>query len=59
MPDWLRAIVENNPVSWMTTAARGLMAGGVTLTELALAVALPVALTAALAPLTLWLNARK
>jgi ABC-2 type transport system permease protein len=59
MPDWLRAIVENNPVSWMTTAARGLMGGGVTLNELALAVALPVALTAALAPLTLWLYARR
>jgi ABC-2 type transport system permease protein len=59
MPDWLRLVVENNPVSWMTTAARGLMGGGVTLAELALAVALPVVLTGALAPLTLWLYARQ
>ena len=59
MPDWLRAVVEANPISWMTTAMRGLMGGGVTPTELALALAGPIALTAALAPVTLWLYARK
>jgi ABC-2 type transport system permease protein len=59
MPDWLRAVVEMNPISWMTTAIRGLMGGGVTLEQLALALAAPVVLTAALAPLTLWLYARK
>ena len=30
MPDWLRAFVDVNPVSLMTTAMRGLMNGGVT-----------------------------
>src|SRR5690606_21316815 len=30
MPDWLRAFVEVNPVSLMTTAMRGLMGGGAT-----------------------------
>ena len=59
MPDWLRAFVDNNPISWMTTAIRGLMGGGATPRQLALAIATPIALTAALAPLTLWLYARK
>jgi ABC-2 type transport system permease protein len=59
MPDWLRTIVGLNPISWMTTAIRGLMAGGATLGELALALAAPVVLTAGLAPLTLWLYGRK
>ena len=59
MPDWLRAFVDNNPISWMTTAIRGLMGAGTTPLQLALALAAPVALTAALAPLTLWLYARK
>jgi ABC-2 type transport system permease protein len=58
MPGWLRVIVENNPISWMTTAIRGLMGGGVTAPDLALALAAPVALTATLAPLTLRLYAR-
>jgi ABC-2 type transport system permease protein len=58
MPDWLRTIVEHNPVSWMTTAMRGLMGGGATLAAIALALAAPLALTALLAPLTLWLYGR-
>jgi ABC-2 type transport system permease protein len=59
MPGWLRVVVEGNPVSWMTTAMRGLMGGGASLREVALALAAPVVLTAALAPLTLWLYGRK
>ncbi len=55
MPDWLRAIVEINPVSHMTTAMRGLLSGGATFAQIALALAAPVALTVTLAPLTLWL----
>jgi ABC-2 type transport system permease protein len=58
MPDWLRAIVEVNPVSLMTTAVRGLMSGGATLHDILLALAAPAALTALLAPLTLWLYRR-
>ena len=59
MPGWLRAFVEVEPGSLMTTAIRGLMGGGATVGEVALALAFPVALTAILAPVTLWLYARK
>ncbi|TIQ24641.1 MAG: ABC transporter permease, partial [Mesorhizobium sp.] len=59
MPDWLRAFVELNPVSLMTTALRGLMGGGATLSQVVLALIAPVALTAILAPTTLWLYLRR
>ncbi|MBO6718131.1 MAG: ABC transporter permease [Rhizobiaceae bacterium] len=59
MPSWLRAFVEVNPVSFMTTAMRGLMAGGATFTEIALALAAPVVLTLVLAPVVLWLYLRR
>ena len=59
MPGWLRAFVDVNPVSLMTTALRGLMGGGATLADIALALAAPVALTAILAPTTLWLYLRR
>jgi ABC-2 type transport system permease protein len=59
MPDWLRAIVELNPISWMTTAMRGLLGGGATALDVARAVAAPAVLTALLAPLTLWLYRRR
>jgi ABC-2 type transport system permease protein len=59
MPGWLRAFVEVNPVSQMTTAARGLMSGSATFDQIALALWTPVALTALLAPVTLWLYRRR
>jgi ABC-2 type transport system permease protein len=59
MPPWLRAFVEANPISWVTTALRGLMGGGATAADVVLALAAPAALTLALAPLTLRLYARK
>ncbi|SFE09143.1 ABC transporter permease [Roseivivax sediminis] len=59
MPDWLRAFVAVNPVSLMTTAMRGLMAGTASLSQIALALIAPVLLTAALAPLTLRLYQRR
>jgi ABC-2 type transport system permease protein len=59
MPDWLRAFVDVNPVSLMTTALRGLMGGGATLGQITLALIAPVALTAILAPTTLWLYLRR
>jgi ABC-2 type transport system permease protein len=58
MPDWLKAMVERNPVSWMTTAMRGLMGGGATIGQLSLALSAPLILTLVLAPLTLWLYRR-
>ena len=59
MPGWLRAFVDVNPVSLMTTALRGLMDGGVTFGQIMLALIAPVALTAILAPTTVWLYLRK
>lgn len=59
MPGWLRAFVEVNPVSLMTTAMRGLMNGGATWTDISLALLAPVMLTMVLAPVTLWLYRRR
>lgn len=59
MPGWLRAVVAANPVTWMTTAIRGLMAGGATAPEVVRALAFPAVLTLVLAPVTLRLYARK
>ena len=55
MPAWLRAIVDVNPVSLITTAIRGLMSGGVTINQIGVALIAPFALTMLLAPVTLWL----
>lgn len=59
MPDWLHVVVERNPVSWMTTAMRGLMGGGLAPAQLMMALLAPLLLTAAFAPLTLWLYRRE
>jgi ABC-2 type transport system permease protein len=59
MPDWLRAVVEVNPVTLMTTAMRDLMGGGATFLQVALALATPVVLTLVLAPVTLLLYRRQ
>lgn len=55
MPGWLRVFVEVNPVSLMTSAMRGLMAGTADVRQVLLALVAPVSLTVALAPLTIWL----
>lgn len=59
MPDWLRTVVEWNPVSAMATAMRGLMGGTATAGEIAAALAAPVVLTLLLAPLTVFLYRRR
>ena len=59
MPGWLRAFVDVNPVSLMTTAMRGLMGGTAGLGQVALALIAPLALTVILAPVTLWLYLRR
>jgi ABC-2 type transport system permease protein len=59
MPGWLRAFVEVNPVSLMTTAMRGLMAGTATLQQIGVALIAPIVLTAVLAPLTVTLYRRQ
>lgn len=58
MPGWLRAFVEVNPVSLMSTAMRDLMAGTATFAEIGLALVAPVVLTLVLAPVTLLLYRR-
>jgi ABC-2 type transport system permease protein len=58
MPGWLRAFVDVNPVSLMTTALRGLMSGTATMAEVGLALIAPVVLTLVLAPVVLWLYGR-
>jgi ABC-2 type transport system permease protein len=55
MPFWLRAFVDVNPVSTMTTALRGLMAGTATWEQVGVALIAPVVITLLLAPLTIWL----
>jgi ABC-2 type transport system permease protein len=55
MPGWLRAFVEVNPVSLMTSAMRGLMAGTANWELIGVALIAPVTLTAVLAPLTIWI----
>ena len=59
MPGWLRAFVEVNPVSLMSTAMRALLGGGATIGEVLLALSAPVLLTAVLSPVTLWLYRRQ
>jgi ABC-2 type transport system permease protein len=59
MPGWLRAFVDVNPVSLMATAIRALMAGQASVGQVLLALAAPAALTALLAPVTLWLYRRQ
>jgi len=59
MPAWLRAFVEVNPVSLMTSAMRGLMNGSATFELVSLALIAPIAMTVVLAPLTVWLYRRQ
>jgi ABC-2 type transport system permease protein len=53
MPDWLRSFVAVNPVSLTTSAVRGLLDGGGSLSQVGTALLAPAALTALLAPVTL------
>jgi ABC-2 type transport system permease protein len=59
MPNWLRSFVEVNPVTLMTTAMRGLMAGEATVAQVTQALIAPVLLTLVLAPVTLWLYRKR
>ena len=59
MPGWLRAFVEVNPVSLMSTAMRALLGSGATIGEILLALSAPVLFAAVLSPVTLWLYRRQ
>jgi ABC-2 type transport system permease protein len=52
LPSVLKAFVEVNPISLLADCSRGLMAGDVDGSDLAVVLAVAVALTAVFAPLT-------
>jgi ABC-2 type transport system permease protein len=52
LPGWLEAFVDVNPISILTTASRGLMAGDAAGGDIAIVLATAVGLTAVFAPLT-------
>jgi len=52
LPGWLETFVDINPISHLTTAARGLMAGTATASEIGIVLAVAAGLTAVFAPLT-------
>ena len=59
MPDWLRTLVDANPVSHLVTAERGLMAGTATLGDIAPVLIAAAVITAVFAPLTMHLYRRR
>lgn len=59
MPGWLQAIVAVNPVALVTTAARGILDGGVAPSAIVLALVGPAIITAVLAPVALMLYRRE
>ena len=58
LPDWLKAFVDVNPVSLLTTVSRDLMAGSGDVGDVALVLGITALLTAVFAPLTVWLYRR-
>jgi ABC-2 type transport system permease protein len=59
MPGWVQVFVNNNPVTHLTTAARGLMHGTGQANEVLWVLAWSVALVAVFAPLTMRLYAKE
>ncbi|WP_366657275.1 ABC transporter permease [Fodinicurvata sp. EGI_FJ10296] len=59
MPGWLQSLVAVNPVSHVTTAIRGLMAGAADIGEIGLALASPLAVAAVCAPIAVRLYNRE
>lgn len=59
MPDWLRTLVDANPVSHLVTAERQLMAGTASLGDVAPVLAAAAVITVVFAPLTMHLYRRR
>lgn len=55
MPGWFQTWVDLNPVSDLVTAVRALMAGTATFSEVAWVLVASAIITAATAPVTMWL----
>lgn len=58
MPGWLQPVVAVNPVTLITSALRGVLAGQPAAADIGIALAVPIAVTAVCAPITLWLYGR-
>jgi ABC-2 type transport system permease protein len=59
MPDWLEAVVDVNPITFLVTAIRGLMFDEVMATEIGWVLLTSVVLTVIFSPLTMYLYRRK
>ena len=59
MPEWLRSIVDGNPISHLATAVRGLMAGNVDGAEVAMVLFNCAVLISIFGPVTSILYRRK
>jgi ABC-2 type transport system permease protein len=59
MPSWLQSFVGINPMTWLTTATRGLMAGDASAGDIGLVLLSSVVLVAIFGPLTMYLYNRK
>lgn len=59
MPGWLQSLVGINPVSFVVAAIRGVMDGTVTLAQIGLALLAPALITAACAPVAMYLYGRE
>jgi ABC-2 type transport system permease protein len=59
MPSWLQWFVDINPMTWLTTATRGLMAGDPSAGDIGLVMIASVAIVAIFGPLTMYLYNRK
>ena len=59
LPAGLEAFVNLNPISVLTTAARGLMAGNAEGSDIAIVLGVTALLTAVFAPITTWLYRRR
>ena len=59
MPSWLQSFVDVNPMSILTTATRGLMAGEANMADIGLVFLSSILLVAVFGPLTMYLYNRK
>ncbi|MDZ7728532.1 MAG: ABC transporter permease [Dehalococcoidia bacterium] len=59
MPGWLQAFVDRNPISILTDASRGLMAGSADWSSIGIVLAISAGMTAVFAPITMHLYRTK
>jgi ABC-2 type transport system permease protein len=59
MPSWLESFVDVNPMTFLTTATRGLMHGEANATDIGIVLVASAAIVAVFAPLTMYIYNRK